>query len=564
MFANDVSLTSAATRRRRPALVLPRLMLASCVAVLGAFALGGCAADDGEGSLTHGADSLETARTAPYTAFIALGDSYTSGVGAPKSKTDKTCGRSDSAWPLYLHATLPSMPTLTFKACSGATTLNVMPVGTPMAGNEPINKVDDTVPQIEAIQNLKDPANTLVTFTIGGNDATVSKFMIVCTQPKALIKAMGLQDMECSAAAISKRLVDFMKPNLETTFRAMRAAAPGADIVAVGYPNLVAVEKDPGCAKWKTLPDAKRTIIRGAIKEANGIISKAAEDAGIHSIIDEVTAAFDGHEACAAKPNYINGYTPLTRMFHPNVAGNEAYALAVQSGLKRLGLIDTQAVATQRIAEVPTTDVPPTTQLPANNSAAPNSNPTTTKPTATPTANKPTAKPTADKPTNAKPTADAGITGGSAIGDPGSDDSTTDDDPSDNDPSDNDPSDNDPSDDDPSDEVPTDTDPPDEVPTDDPSDEVPTDTDPSTEDPTAEDPTTDGPTQDDPVIDDPTAEGPALDDPSTDAPSSDEPGTGDPNPDAPTAEDPTTDDPNAAQPAPDPTSDDQPMLPVAS
>lgn len=91
-------------RSRRRSAARAHATLVSCIAATAAFVLIGCATDVGhEGSDSKRNSALQAAATATtprvYTNYIALGDSYSAGIGAPLSNTDRTCGRSDSAWP---------------------------------------------------------------------------------------------------------------------------------------------------------------------------------------------------------------------------------------------------------------------------------------------------------------------------------------------------------------------------------------------------------------------------------------------------------------------------------
>jgi lysophospholipase L1-like esterase len=410
-----------------------------------AFALGACAADvDDEAAEALEAHSLGAAAPRVYTNYIALGDSYSSGVGAPASTRDRTCGRSDSAWPLLLQPVLPSKPALTFKACSGATTLNVLPVGTPVAGPEPINRVDDPIPQITALQTARDPANTLVTITIGGNDAQVSTIMAQCLARNLTV---------CNATTIARRLTDVVAPRLEQTFRALKKAGRGADIVAVGYPYLVAAPKKRCSATIGLVPDNIRTVIRDGIDQANAAIKKAAENAQIHSITKEVRDEFAGNEACSLSTDFINTITvprgaSIAGAFHPNVAGNQAYARAVRRGLMTLGLIATQPITTQRsvsdapAATLPANDLPPgqTSTVPPPEMSAvggPSADPSAAHAPTGPAGNAPagekpvgddsTGGATSDAPVGDEPVDDRAA-GADAVGDESADDQSADDD----------------------------------------------------------------------------------------------------------------------------------------
>jgi lysophospholipase L1-like esterase len=79
--------------------------------------------------------------------YVALGDSFSSGVGT-RSFYESTCRRSEYAYP-RLVATHRAGTSLTFRACSGATTGSV------------------TSEQLGALSST----TNIVTITVGGNDA---------------------------------------------------------------------------------------------------------------------------------------------------------------------------------------------------------------------------------------------------------------------------------------------------------------------------------------------------------------------------------------------------------
>src|SRR3954452_3260658 len=138
--------------------------------------------------------------------YVALGDSYSSGVGTGSYTLDSACKRSMYAYP-YLYTQKHPGTSLTFVACSGAKTSDLLAT------------------QIQAVTS----ATTLVTMTIGGNDIGFANLIYQCT----------LSD--CSAA------LDNTRANLETTLGAAldrvyttvkSRAAPGATIVVLGYPRV--------------------------------------------------------------------------------------------------------------------------------------------------------------------------------------------------------------------------------------------------------------------------------------------------------------------------------------
>src|SRR5690242_18081032 len=95
------------------------------------------------------------AKAATAVNYVALGDSYSSGVGA--GSTSGSCAQSPNAYPaLWQKANAPA--SFTFAACSGAKTSDV---------------ISSQLSSLSA-------STTLVSITIGGNDAGFSSIMETC------------------------------------------------------------------------------------------------------------------------------------------------------------------------------------------------------------------------------------------------------------------------------------------------------------------------------------------------------------------------------------------------
>jgi hypothetical protein len=163
-------------------------------------------------------------RATAATNCVALGDSYSSGVGTGSYSLSSTCKRSIYAYP-YLWAQQHPGSTLTFVACSGAKTSDL-----PSTQPPSVTK-----------------ATNLVTTTIGGNDIGFANLSYQCTLSN------------CSSA------LDSTTANLETTlgtpldkvFTAVKsAAAPGATIIVLGYPHVFSgascLSARPGSARRRS------------------------------------------------------------------------------------------------------------------------------------------------------------------------------------------------------------------------------------------------------------------------------------------------------------------------
>ncbi|HWS36234.1 MAG TPA: SGNH/GDSL hydrolase family protein [Actinoplanes sp.] len=225
------------------------------------------------------------AQAASTVDYAALGDSYSSGVGA--SGQSGSCLRSNNAYgPLWAAANSPA--SFQFLACSGATT----------------DDVRNT--QIPALSSGAD----LISITIGGNDAGFASTLITC---------WTTTDANCvSKVNAGKTYVANTLPGkLDATYAAIKAKAPGAKVVVLSYPLIYATPAT-GCA----LSTAKQAAINDGARVLDEKIKERAAAAGF--VYSEVRDDFSGHEICSPDP-YLNGFTliPAQNSYHPN---NKGYA----------------------------------------------------------------------------------------------------------------------------------------------------------------------------------------------------------------------------------------------
>ncbi len=267
-----------------------------------------------------------------YDHYYVLGDSYSAGEGAPPYVGTKGCYRSMNS---YAYQIGNGVPTPVMIACSGAVT----------------NDIDTTVqfPYLPGtqLQQLKNSplTNALITFTIGGNDVNFAKDLETCI--------FSVHTCTTQQATISQTIT-MLEPRLVQVYQEIREAAPGADIIVLGYPLLFAAPDDAHCHNpliAAGVSKSEMTMIRTLAAQLDSVIDQAAAQAGVVSAADGVEQVFAGHEACAANKNaeWINEITGLTAMihgsFHPTAAGYAGDALAVnarrttfyQSGMVRHG-----------------------------------------------------------------------------------------------------------------------------------------------------------------------------------------------------------------------------------
>ncbi|WP_405926161.1 SGNH/GDSL hydrolase family protein [Streptomyces sp. NBC_00035] len=242
-----------------------------------------------------GAAAAQASSTLAATGYVALGDSYSSGVGAGSYiGSSGDCKRSTKAYP-YLWAAAHSPSSFNFTACSGARTGDV-------------------------VANQLTPLNSstgLVSISIGGNDAGFADVMTTCVLQS---------ESNCLARiATAKAYVDSTLPGkLDTVYSAISAKAPSAHVVVLGYPRFYKL--NGSCLTG--LSEAERAAINGAADYLDSAIAKRAANHGF--TFGDVRGTFTGHEICSGSAwlhslNWLN----IGESYHPTAAGQSGGYLPV-------------------------------------------------------------------------------------------------------------------------------------------------------------------------------------------------------------------------------------------
>jgi lysophospholipase L1-like esterase len=222
--------------------------------------------------------------------YVALGDSYSAGTGSgPYPPAGRTCERSVNAFP-QLWASRNHPASFVSVACAGATNATVR------------------ASQLSALS----ARTTLVSITIGGNDAGFSSVMETCV--------LQLPSSCQRAVATAESSVRHKLPaQLDQTLRAIRARAPLARIVVLGYPYLYDLAQSPACIGIGT---AKRTALNGGAAILDQVLRAAADRDG--DTFADVRPEFARHEICDSGASYLNALAyPLDASYHPNAAGQK-------------------------------------------------------------------------------------------------------------------------------------------------------------------------------------------------------------------------------------------------
>lgn len=231
--------------------------------------------------------------------YVALGDSYASGVGTRTYYDDSGgCYRSPKAYPVLDAERIGA--TLRFKACSGA-----------------------SVPEVRTGQlGPLSATTTRVSVQVGGNDAGFSNVITTCAQPSWAA--------DCGAAVDKAQafIADKLGARLDNLYGDISGLAPNALVVVVGYPRLFNGE-DCNAGTW--FSGTEMTRLNQTADQLNAKIHTRADAAGFTFV--DPTTAFVGHAVCA-DVEWVNGLSSPTReSYHPNVKGQQAYSDLVDDAL---------------------------------------------------------------------------------------------------------------------------------------------------------------------------------------------------------------------------------------
>ena len=246
----------------------PRRLLAALVAVLalGAACAGGAQADS----------------------YVALGDSYSSGVGTRDYSLDSACQRSPYAYPALVAADRPNTQ-LTFKACSGAKTADVLSS------------------QVSALTST----TKFVTITIGGNDAGFSSVITQCALPWP-----WTCDGDISTAQSFIR--NTLPAKLDGVYASIRSRSPTATVVVLGYPRLF---MGVDCNAGTFFSSGELTALNATADLLRDVTRARAAAAGF--TFKDAIPPFTGHAVCSTS-EWLNGLSnPTGESYHPNRNGHK-------------------------------------------------------------------------------------------------------------------------------------------------------------------------------------------------------------------------------------------------
>lgn len=311
------------------------LALATTTALLGASLLTGA-------TPATAAEPAATAAEPPPAApreWAVLGDSYTAGFFAGDQIEPRDgCLRTSGSYPVVAHAAARPDLELVNVSCVGAETKHVWESQIPPAGTDPV------APQLEALSDRTE----VVTIGLSGNSLGFGTILGTCLavggigseRPGTPCTTFYKADVESGrlGTTLETKLADVLS-EYGDMLEAVRAAAPNATIVTVGYPQLAPT--DPQQCTWNEPTQFSRVaradlpFFRLAEERLN--LGIGAQSVAHGAVFVDPTDASAGHDVCSDPDTRwiegMQGADGTDTLVHPNTRGHAGMAALVASAV---------------------------------------------------------------------------------------------------------------------------------------------------------------------------------------------------------------------------------------
>jgi lysophospholipase L1-like esterase len=218
--------------------------------------------------------------------YVALGDSYSSGVGTDHYDLSSSCDRSSLAYPaLVAHA---KGYNLNDQACTGALTTDVI--------NTQAAALDKTT-------------TNLVTVTAGGNDAGFVNLLVSCTLTNCV------SSINNTITWVNTQLA----AKLDAMDSVIKADAPNAKVIVLGYPHLFSGT----CLSAFGISSSEVSASNNLADAMDRVTSTEAGKFGF--TYKSAISQFTNHGVCASK-GWLHGLdlTSITSSYHPTTTGQSS------------------------------------------------------------------------------------------------------------------------------------------------------------------------------------------------------------------------------------------------
>ncbi len=316
--------------------------------------------------------TLASAGSSNKMAYLALGDSYTSGEGELdnkfyKSGTDsefEKCHLSLRSYP-FLYGQNLGLPGVGVNsvACSGARTTDILGSnddywgqgkrlgsgGLNLTNDDRLSyqaqALDDFTPgRVRQLSFVAKYTPNLVTVGIGGNDSGLFGKLAACAMPG---ECEWVSD---KGKAQTYQEINSLEPKLVDTYQKIKQASPSSRVFAVNYPQVINPEGHCDALTSAMFNANERRLINESIAHINDVIDWAATKAGVG--VFDIEASFVGHRLCDDSSqlavsslrignDFGPGDSKLLHLlgnetFHPTPYGQQLVAAALYAQMSQL------------------------------------------------------------------------------------------------------------------------------------------------------------------------------------------------------------------------------------
>ena len=267
--------------------------------------------------------------------YVALGDSFSAGQGTGvylpgTDQSNDKCHRSALSWEFDSQLALAYYSQrFSFHACSGAVIKD-------------FTHNDHAFPSEPPQDKWLSTKASLVTFTIGGNNAYFAEVVQACYE-----NTVGVNQTSCVSewngkvnAAIARMGTNSLgnPESLTQLYEKVAKLAPNATILVVGYPRFFPPNPPLFCETgflWSKWTQGQMQWMNDEVRSMDNTIARAVRetlDPRIRYV--ETYEAFKGHERCESEP-WLNGIKKsgnisFEESMHPNINGNAQLARIVE------------------------------------------------------------------------------------------------------------------------------------------------------------------------------------------------------------------------------------------
>lgn len=255
--------------------------------------------------------------------YVALGDSYASGPLIPMQEEPYGCLRSTNDYAKLLARRLGLE--LRDVSCSGATTKDMTRAQGVTPGPNP--------PQFDAL----DTRTGLVTVQIGGNDIGFGGIAQTCG--RAAVEQRSCRSVYVDEATGRDELrerIAATAPKVAAVVQGIRARAPRADVLVLGYPAIFRVGPGPASCPAMGVGEDDALYLRGVEEALNGMIEQAAVANGAEYV--DVYGPSAGRTACDLPVlRWVEPLVPVNAAapIHPNLNGMAGISDVVEAAIRR-------------------------------------------------------------------------------------------------------------------------------------------------------------------------------------------------------------------------------------